>query len=144
MAKRTGKRRLSRGVDTGLTLLGSSRTIYPDRPDKARLEAFRNPRPQREYWITLDCQEFTSICPITGQPDFGHITIRYIPGRLCLESKALKLYLFSFRNFGAFHEEAVNRILDDVVNAVRPTRVEVKGVFNPRGGIAIVVEAAYP
>jgi len=94
--------------------------------------------------VTFDCPEFTSLCPITGQPDFGHLTIRYIPRRLCLESKSLKLYLFAFRNEGAFHEEVVNRILDDVVRAIRPARAEVTGVFRPRGGIAITVAAAYP
>jgi 7-cyano-7-deazaguanine reductase len=129
---------------TGLTLLKRGSTLIADSPDKARLEAFPNAYTGRSYWIDFDCPEFTSLCPVTGQPDFGHIMIRYIPGRLCLESKSLKLYLFSFRNHGTFHEEAVNRILDDVVKAIKPRKVLVKGVFNPRGGIAITVEAAYP
>lgn len=127
-----------------LTLLGKSKTRYPDSPDKATLEAFRNGSPGREYWIEFDCPEFTALCPITGQPDFGHITIRYIPDRLCLESKSLKIYLFSFRNTGCFHESAVNRILDDVVAAIRPRRAVVCGEFNPRGGISIRVEASHP
>ncbi len=126
---------------TGLTLLKRSTQAYPDSPDKAKLEAFENAYPDRDYWVHFDCPEFTCLCPITGQPDFGHITIRYIPNKRCLESKALKLYLFSFRNHGTFHEEVVNRILDDVVKAVKPRQVMVKGVFNPRGGIAITVEA---
>ena len=90
------------------------------------------------------CSEFTCLCPITGQPDFAHITIRYVPNKLCLESKSLKLYLLSFRNHGTFHEEVVNRILHDVVKAIKPRQAVVKGVFNPRGGIGITVEATYP
>jgi 7-cyano-7-deazaguanine reductase len=81
---------------------------------------------------------------MTGQPDFGHITIRYIPDNLCVESKTLKLYLFSFRNHGSFHEEVVNRILDDVTALIKPRKAIVKGVFNPRGGIAITATACYP
>ena len=127
-----------------LTLLRRSSTRYPQSPREARLEAFPNAHPNRDYWVEFDCPEFTSLCPITGQPDFGHITLRYIPGKRCLESKSLKLYLFSYRNEGTFHEAAVNRILDDVVKAIRPRRAVVKGVFHPRGGIAITVEAAYP
>ena len=128
----------------GLTLLKRGSTRYPDSPDKARLEAFDNRHSQRNYWVHFDCPEFTALCPVTGQPDFGRLTISYIPDKLCLESKALKLYLFSFRNRPSFHEEAVNRILDDLVNAIRPRQVIVKGVFNPRGGIAITVEASHP
>ena len=128
----------------GLTLLNRSAQAYPDSPDKAKLEAFENAYPKRDYWVHFDCPEFTCLCPITGQPDFAHITIRYIPNKLCLESKALKLYLFSFRNHGTFHEEVVNRILDDVVKAIKPRQAEVKGVFNPRGGIGITIEAEYP
>lgn len=134
----------SRRASKGLSLLGRGSTRYPASPDRALLEAFDNPRPGREYWITFDCPEFTAICPITGQPDFGHITIRYVPNRKCVESKSLKLYLFSFRNHGAFHEDAVNRILDDLVKAIRPRRMHVKGDFNRRGGIAITVEASHP
>lgn len=128
----------------GLTLLGAEQTVYPASPDEARLEAFDNTHPDRDYRVTFECPEFTALCPVTGQPDFGHITIHYIPDGRCLESKSLKLYLFAFRNHGVFHEAVVNRILDDVVRAIAPRRAEVKGVFRPRGGIAITVEAAYP
>lgn len=108
------------------------------------LEAFANQHPSRDYWITFDCPEFTALCPITGQPDFGHLVIRYVPNRLCVESKSLKLYLFAFRNHGTFHEDVVNRVLNDLVRAVRPRQAVVRGDFNRRGGISISVEAAYP
>ena len=127
-----------------LTHLSRSSTDVGPAPQAATLEAFENSHPGRDYWITFDCPEFTSLCPITGQPDFGHITIRYIPDTLCLESKSLKLYMFSFRNHGTFHEEVINRILDDVVTTIAPRQAVVKGEFNPRGGIAIHVEAAMP
>lgn len=127
-----------------LTLLHRSRTPFAHSPDKARLETFMNAYPARDYWIHFECPEFTAICPVTGQPDFGAIKIDYIPDRLCLESKALKLYLFAFRNYGTFHETAVNRILDDLVAACRPRRMRVTGNFNPRGGIAINVTAEHP
>jgi 7-cyano-7-deazaguanine reductase len=127
-----------------LTLLHRSLTVYPDSPDRARLEAFHNAFPQRPYQIRFDCPEFTSLCPITGQPDFGTLTIEYIPAKLCLESKALKLYLFSFRNHPAFHEEVVNRILEDLVKLLTPRYLKVIGNFNPRGGIALNVTAEYP
>jgi 7-cyano-7-deazaguanine reductase len=127
-----------------LTLLGQSKTDYPNSPDEARLEAFENRYADRDYWVEFDCPEFTALCPMTGQPDFGHITIRYIPDTRCVESKSLKLYLFSFRNHGTFHEEVVNRVLDDLVALLKPRRAIVKGTFNPRGGIAITAEASYP
>ena len=126
-----------------LTVLKENESRYPDSPEEARLEVFENRYADRDYWITFDCPEFTARCPITNQPDFGKIIIRYIPDRLCIESKSLKLYLFSFRNHGTFHEEAVNRILDDIVKACQPREVMVAGDFNPRGGIAIKVEANY-
>lgn len=128
----------------GLTLLRAGEKSYPVTPEKATLESFRNTNPERDYWIEFDCPEFTSLCPITSQPDFGHITIRYIADQLCLESKSLKLYLFAFRNHGAFHEEVINRITDDIVAAIQPRRIVVKGCFNPRGGIAINVEVTHP
>ena len=127
-----------------LTLLGGGTTTYPTAPDGAILEAFPNQHPDRDYWIEFDCPEFTALCPITGQPDFGHIAIRYVADQRCLESKSLKLYLFAFRNFGAFHEAVVNRILDDLVAAVAPRKAIVTGRFNPRGGIAITVQTAHP
>jgi 7-cyano-7-deazaguanine reductase len=129
---------------TGLTLLGKSKTAYPTSPDKARLEAFKNSHPKRKYSIRFDCPEFTSLCPITGQPDFGRILIEYVPDKLCVESKSLKLYLFAFRNHHTFYEEAVNRILDDLVKAIRPREAHVTGDFTARGGIAISVKASYP
>ena len=127
-----------------LTILGKSKIKYPVSPDKAKLETFENKYFNRDYWISFDCPEFTSICPVTGQPDFGIITIRYIADKKCIESKSLKLYLFSFRNFATFHEEAVNKILDDIVKACKPRKASVTGEFLPRGGISISVEASYP
>ncbi len=126
-----------------LTLLKASENHYPTRPDEAKLEAFKNVYADRDYIITFDCPEYTSLCPVTGQPDFGHIVLRYIPNELCVESKSLKLYLFSFRNTNTFHEEAVNTILDAVVKLLAPRAAEVVGEFNPRGGIAIKVKATY-
>jgi len=128
----------------GLTLLGRRNAPVPKSPSETRLEAFPNKYSGRDYWIHFDCPEFTALCPITGQPDFARITIHYVPDRLCLESKSLKLYLFAYRNVGIFHEEAVNRILDDLVASIRPKRATVRGTFNVRGGIAITVEASYP
>jgi len=128
----------------GLTLLGGGTLPTPPSPDQARLEAFPNPSPRRAYQITFDCPEFTSLCPVTGQPDFAHITIEYWPRRHCVESKALKLYLGSFRNQGCFAETIVNRILDDLVACCQPRRATVTGRFTPRGGIAIIVTATHP
>lgn len=124
----------------GLSLLGHASTTYPDSPDRAKLETFDNDYTQRDYWITFECPEFTSLCPVTNQPDFGHITIRYIPDQTCIESKSLKLYLFSFRNHNSFHEEAVNRIMTDIIAACNPRQIQVEGRFNPRGGISINVD----
>ncbi|MBN2090766.1 NADPH-dependent 7-cyano-7-deazaguanine reductase QueF [candidate division KSB1 bacterium] len=126
-----------------LKLLKQNESIYPDSPDEAKLETFQNSHKQRNYWITFDCPEFTARCPITNQPDFGKIIIKYIPDELCVESKSLKLYLFAFRNHGTFHEEVVNRILDDLITACKPRKAIVYGDFNPRGGISIKVEAEY-
>lgn len=123
-----------------LNYLGKS-TVYPDHPDKAALDTFANPAPERPYLISLDCPEFTTLCPITGQPDFARIEINYQPAKSCLESKALKLYLFSFRNVGSFHEAVTNRILDDLTKACAPRWMEVIGHFNARGGISIRVKA---
>lgn len=126
-----------------LTLLSASKTPVPASPGEATLETFENTHPQRDYVIRFDCPEFTSLCPITGQPDFGHLTIEYVADRKCVESKSLKIYLFSFRNHGAFHEEVTNRILDDLVAACSPRRARVVGQFRPRGGIAIHVTAEH-
>ncbi len=127
----------------GLTLLNRNFKDYPDSPNQARLETFPNRYPGRNYWISFDCEEFTSLCPVTNQPDFGRVRIRYIADKQCVESKSLKLYLFSFRNHNTFHEEAVNRILDDFVAACKPRYAEVEGVFQPRGGIAITALACH-
>jgi 7-cyano-7-deazaguanine reductase len=126
-----------------LTQLGS-KTPLPSSPDKARIESFDNPHPRRDYWIKFDCPEFTSICPVTGQPDFGKIVIEYVPGPRCIESKSLKLYLGSYRNEGAFAERVANRILDDLVAAVKPRRMIVAAEFTARGGISIRVTATHP
>ena len=109
-----------------------------------QLETFKNPNPGRDYEIRFDCPEFTCLCPMTGQPDFATIRIAYTPGEKCVELKSLKLYLWSFRNEGAFHEAVTNRILDDLVAALRPRRIEVTGDFLVRGGIHTVVVARHP
>jgi len=112
------------------------------KPQK-HLETFPNPRPERDYLIAFDCPEFTCLCPLTGQPDFATIRIRYVPDQLCVELKSLKLYLWSYRDEGAFHEAVTNRILDDLVAAVRPRRMKVVGDFAVRGGVTTVVTAEY-
>jgi len=127
----------------GLTLLGRSRQPYPTTPTAARLEVFPNPEAKRDYVVRFDCPEFTSICPVTGQPDFGHIVLEYVPDRFCVESKSLKLHLFGYRNHGAFAEAIVNEILDAVVHACQPRRATVTGDFSARGGIAIHVTASH-
>lgn len=126
-----------------LTLLSASKTPVPASPAEAQLETFANSHPGRDYLIRFDCPEFTSLCPITGQPDFGHILIEYVADQRCIESKSLKIYLFSYRNHGAFHESVTNLILDDLVAACQPRRAKVTGTFRPRGGIAIHVVAEY-
>ena len=107
------------------------------------LETFENQHPERDYWVQFNCPEFTAMCPITGQPDFAEIKILYIPDRRMVESKSLKLYLFSFRNHGDFHEDCVNTILDDLVKLMEPRYIEVLGLFVPRGGISIHPYANY-
>ena len=101
------------------------------------LEAFENKHPDNDYWVRFNCPEFTAVCPITGQPDFAEIRIGYIPGKRMVESKSLKLYLFSFRNHGAFHEDCVNIIMKDLIALMEPKYIEVTGFFLPRGGISI-------
>jgi len=108
------------------------------------LETFPNPRPGRNYEIAFECPEFTCVCPRTGQPDFATIRITYTPAELCVELKSLKLYLWSFRSEGHFHEDVTNRILDDLVAAISPLRMTVVGDFNIRGGIHTVVTATHP
>lgn len=143
MKKKVVAKRTADAMD-GLTILRRSIWRYPNNPNKAKLEVFPNPYQKRDYWIHFECPEFASLCPITGQPDFALITIDYIPDKVCLESKALKFYLFSYRNIGTFHEASVNRILEDIIKACCPRRLKVNGKFNPRGGISITVSAEYP
>ena len=107
------------------------------------LETFENQHPERDYWVQLNCPEFTTLCPITGQPDFAELKILYIPDRRMVESKSLKLYLFSFRNHGDFHEDCVNIILNDLIKLMDPRYIEVIGLFVPRGGISIHPYANY-
>jgi 7-cyano-7-deazaguanine reductase len=109
----------------------------------ARLETFPNRHPGRDYLIQHTCPEFTSVCPKTGQPDFGTIRISYVPERVCVELKSLKLYLQAFRSQGIFYEDVVNVILEDLVAAVKPRRMTVEGDFRVRGGISTVVTASY-
>ncbi len=115
----------------------------PTQPSKS-LETFPNPKPARDYTIAFDCPEFTCLCPMTGQPDFATIRIEYVPDALCVELKSLKLYLWSYRNDGAFHEAVTNAILDDIVAAIRPRSAVVTGDFMVRGGIRTVVTARHP
>ena len=115
----------------------------PTAPAKS-LETFKNPNPGRKYEIHFECPEFTCLCPMTGQPDFATIKITYVPGELCVELKSLKLYLWSFRDEGHFHEAVTNRILDDLLAAIAPRRAEVIGDFLVRGGIHTVVTARHP
>jgi 7-cyano-7-deazaguanine reductase len=107
------------------------------------LETFPNPCPERDYEIAMECPEFTCVCPRTGQPDFATIRLRYVPAERCVELKSLKLYLWSYRNEGAFHEAVTNRILDDLVAALQPKSMTVIGDFNVRGGIHTIVSAEY-
>jgi 7-cyano-7-deazaguanine reductase len=113
------------------------------KPSKS-LETFPNPRPEREYKIAFDCPEFTCLCPLTGQPDFATLRIEYTPAELCVELKSLKLYLWSYRSEGAFHEAVTNQILDDLVAALKPRWLKVVGDFAVRGGITTVVTAEHP
>ena len=120
------------------TLLGSAGTKYPTDYCPAVLETFDNKHPELDYLVTFTCPEFTSLCPKTGQPDFGKIIINYIPNIKMVESKSLKLYLFSFRNHGDFHEDCVNIIMKDLRSLMEPRYIEVRGILMPRGGISII------
>ena len=119
-----------------LTLLGA-RADIPTDYDPGVLESFANAHPDRDYLVTLRCPEFTTLCPITGQPDFATLIINYIPNERLVESKSLKLYLFGFRNHGDFHEDVTNIVMNDLIALMQPKYIEVKGLFVPRGGIAI-------
>jgi len=123
-----------------LTLLGRSEARIPASPEQARLETFPNPA-KREYHIHFETDDFTSLCPVTGQADFARIEIDYVPDRVCVESKSLKFYLASYRNVRAFNEAVTNRILDDFVRACRPLQAVVTAQFSARGGIWLSVRA---
>ena len=120
-----------------LTKLGSAKTTYSMDYDPSVLESFNNKHPQNDYFVKFNCPEFTSLCPITGQPDFANIIISYVPDQKLVESKSLKLYLFSFRNHGDFHEDVVNIIMKDLILLMDPKYIEVWGKFLPRGGLSI-------
>ncbi len=121
----------------GLTLLGNHGTVYKSDYAPEVLETFVNKHPDRDYFVKFNCPEFTSLCPITGQPDFATLYISYVPDVRMVESKSLKLYLFSFRNHGDFHEDCVNIIMNDLIRLMDPKYIEVWGKFTPRGGISI-------
>ncbi|MDE6860016.1 MAG: preQ(1) synthase [Duncaniella sp.] len=127
----------------GVSLLGNTHVNYPVQYAPEVLETFVNKHPDNEYLVTFTCPEFTSLCPKTGQPDFAKILISYIPREKMVESKSLKLYLFSFRNHGDFHEDCINIIMKDLVALMDPKYIEVTGLFTPRGGIAIYPFANY-
>ena len=118
-------------------------TEYLDHYAPEVLETFENMNKENDYWVQFNCPEFTTLCPITGQPDFAEIKIMYIPGERMVESKSLKLYLFSFRNHGDFHEDSVNVIMKDLIKLMHPKYIEVLGLFVPRGGISIYPYANY-
>ena len=126
----------------GLKSLGKKTEYIMDYSPEL-LESFENKHQENDYWVEFICPEFTSLCPITGQPDFAEIRIKYIPDVRMVESKSLKLYLFSFRNHGDFHEDCVNKIMKDLINLMDPKYIEVTGIFTPRGGIAIYPYSNY-
>lgn len=128
--------------DEGLHALGKKTEYRQDYAPEV-LETFENKHQTNDYWVQFNCPEFTTLCPITGQPDFGEIIIKYIPDVRMVESKSLKLYLFSFRNHGDFHEDCVNIIMKDLVKLMDPRYIEVTGLFKPRGGISIFPFANY-
>jgi 7-cyano-7-deazaguanine reductase len=117
--------------------LGSRTEYRYDHPDADVLDVFDNPRPGSPWVVSLLCSEFTCLCPVTGQPDYGRLRIDYVPGASCVESKSLKLYLMRYRSHGTFHEDCVNRVADDLAGKLAPRYLRVYGDFNPRGGIAI-------
>ena len=134
---------MSESADNSLTLLGNKNTEYPKEYNPSLLETFENKNQENDYWVRFNCPEFTSLCPITGQPDFAEIRIAYIPNVRMVESKSLTLYLFSYRTHGAFHDDCVNRIMNDLVALMDPKYIEVTGYFMPRGGISIYPYANY-
>ena len=128
--------------EEGLKALGH-KTGFSQTYDPGVLEAFENKHRDNDYWVRFNCPEFTTLCPITGQPDFAEIRISYIPDLKMVESKSLKLYLFSYRSHGGFHEDCVNMIMKDLINLMDPKYIEVTGLFVPRGGISIYPYANY-
>src|SRR5213592_2020112 len=135
---------MAKAKTSNLTLVGRTEAKLPASPSEARLETFLNPEPRRDYRIHFETDDFTSVCPVTGQPDFARIDIDYVPDQLCVESKSLKFYLASYRNERAFNEAVTNRILDDFVKACAPREAIVTAQFSARGGIALTVRAEYP
>ena len=128
--------------EEGLKKLGQ-KVPYSQDYDPGVLETFENLHRENDYWVRFNCPEFTTLCPITGQPDFAEIRISYVPDVKMVESKSLKLYLFSFRNHGDFHEDCVNTIMKDLIKLMDPKYIEVTGLFTPRGGISIFPYANY-
>lgn len=112
-------------------------------PSKS-IDTFKNPNPERDYEIRMECPEFTCLCPMTGQPDFATIKIDYVPDELCVELKSIKLYLWSYRDEGAFHEAVTNKIADDIIGAIKPRKLKIQGIFLVRGGIYTTIEVNYP
>ena len=138
----TNEKPMRAGTDD-LSLLGNQGVQYPQTYDPSVLETFENKHPGNDYFVKFNCPEFTALCPITGQPDFATIYISYVPDVRMVESKSLKLYLFSFRNHGDFHEDCVNKIMKDLIRLMDPKYIEVTGIFTPRGGISIYPYANY-
>ena len=148
ITKKIGKARAvatktERTETVGLTKLGSPTSYRFDKPGPDLLEAFPNRNPGRDYVVTFEHPEFTSLCPMTGQPDFATITVRYVPGEKCVESKSFKLYMCAFRNHGSFMESLTNKIADDLIEILAPRRLTVTGVFNVRGGTGITVRVEH-
>lgn len=129
-------------IKEGLRALGTTTKYSMDYAPEV-LETFTNKHRDNDYWVQFNCPEFTSLCPITGQPDFAEIKILYLPDEKMVESKSLKLYLFSYRNHGDFHEDCVNTIMKDLISLMQPKYIEVLGIFTPRGGISIYPYANY-
>ncbi len=125
-------------------LLGKSGKEFPASPEEAQLEVFENEFGERDFLIQFECLDFTSLCPVTGQPDYAKIDIQYTPDELCIETKSLKFYLQSFRNTKAFNEKIVNTILNDLIEACQPKWMRVKGAFAARGGISLTTIAEHP
>ena len=143
VARKTSTRKKTAPETAGLTKLGAPTSYRFDEPGPDLLEAFPNRYPGRDYVITFEHPEFTSLCPMTGQPDFATITVHYVPGEKCVESKSFKLYMCAFRNHGSFMESVTNKIADDLIAVLEPRRLTVTGVFNVRGGTSITVRVEH-